>query len=70
MPYDISLLRQGLFHKSGYSGGSQTIFKRYEYMQKPHSKDHSLAVWVAKVMAEGDKQQQQLSALCLRSTMT
>ena len=48
------LLRQGLFNKSGYSGGSQTIFKRYEYMQKPHSKDHSLAGWAAKVMAEGD----------------
>ena len=47
------LPRQRLFYKSGYSGGSQTIFKRCEYLQKPHSKDLSLVAWAAKGMAEG-----------------
>lgn len=42
-----------LSYNGGYGGGSQTISKRCEYLQKSYSKHYSLVAWAAKVMAEG-----------------
>lgn len=56
MPYDTSPFSGSgvIFTRVDTVVALKQFSRDMEYMQKPHSKDHSLAVWQLKVMAEGD----------------
>jgi len=62
MPYDISPSQAEVISQEWIQWWLSNNFQGM-YLQKPHSKDHCLVVWAAKMMAERDSN----SSSCLPS---